>query len=111
MPNPTGSWWITPTVSAADTVLIDDVGPTKIPKVEEFLEWTDRYPVEFNSKGGHLWWKPKNIVITSNCSWRQWWPKLTTVHEAAIERRITRVDLVYKDMPEERIIYNAEAQG
>lgn len=101
MPNPTSSYWITPTVSRADTVLVDDVGPAKVPKVEEFLEWTDRYPIEFNSKGGHLWWKPKNIVFTSNIHWISWWPKLTDAHKAAVERRIHAVALVYKDEPEQ----------
>lgn len=100
MPNPTGNWWITPTVSSADTVLIDDVGPSKIPKVEEFLEWTDRYPLEFNAKGGFLWWKPKNIVFTSNYSYKQWWPKISDEHLAAVERRLFRVEIVYKDRTE-----------
>lgn len=104
MPNPTGSWWITPAVSAADTVLFDDVGPSKIPKVEEFLEWTDRYPVEFNSKGGFLWWKPKNIVFTSNVHPTQWWPKISDAHKAAVERRIFQVVYVYKDQPDQ--VYN-----
>lgn len=108
MPNPTGSWFITPTVSDSDTVLIDDVGPSKVPKVEEFLEWTDRYPIEFNSKGSHLWWKPKNIVFTSNCPPSEWWPKITDAHKAAVERRIYRIDLVYKDQPEEHIYPNGE---
>lgn len=114
MPNPTSSWWITPTVSYSDTVLIDDVGPKKIPKVEEFLEWTDRYPIEFNAKGGHLWWKPKNIVFTSNVSWTSWWPDLTEAHKEAIERRLYRIDLVYKDRPVEHFYPNAnqeEIQG
>lgn len=108
MPNPTGSWWITPAVSNSDTVLIDDVGPQKVPKVEEFLEWTDRYPIEFNSKGGHLWWKPKNIVFTSNCHPNQWWPKMTDAHKAAVERRIFRIDLVFKDQPVEHIYPNGQ---
>lgn len=108
MPNATSSWFITPTVSYSDTVLIDDVGPSKIPKVEEFLEWTDRYPIEFNCKGGYLWWKPKNIVLTSNCTWRQWWPDLTPAHVAAIARRVYRIDLVYKDHPEEHIYPNGQ---
>lgn len=108
MPNPTSSWFLTPAVSRADTVLIDDVGPTKVPKVEEFLEWTDRYPVEFNSKGGHLWWKPKNIVFTSNCSWSEWWPKLTDAHKEAVGRRIFKISLVYKDRPEEHFYPNGD---
>lgn len=109
MPNATSSWFITPTVSYSDTVLIDDVGPTKIPKIEEFLEWTDRYPIEFNSKGGHLWWKPKNIVITSNCSWREWWPELSEAHAAAVQRRIYRIDLVFRDQRTESFYPNDDA--
>jgi len=108
MPNPTGNWWITPAVSYSDTVLVDDVGPEKIPKVEEFLEWTDRYPIEFNSKGGHLWWKPKNIVFTSNCHPNEWWPKIIDAHKAAVERRIFRIDLVYKDRPVESFYPNGQ---
>lgn len=106
MPNPTANWWITPAVSNSDTVLIDDVGPKKVPKVEEFLEWTDRYPIEFNAKGGFLWWKPKNIVFTSNCHPNDWWPKISDAHKEAVERRIYRIDLVYKDAPEEHLYPN-----
>lgn len=99
MPNPTSSWWITPTVSSASVVLVDDVGPGKIPKVEEFLEWTDRYPIEFNAKGGFLWWKPKVIVFTSNYPVREWWPKIEARHYDAVMRRIFRIDTLYKDEP------------
>lgn len=91
MPQPTSCWWITPTVSRAETVLIDDVGPTKIPPIEQFLEWTDRYPIEFNSKGGYLWWKPKNIVVTSNYHPYEWWPNISEAHKAALDRRIHSV--------------------
>lgn len=94
MPQPTHCWWITPTVSRAETVLIDDVGPTKIPSIEQFLEWTDRYPIEFNSKGGYLWWKPKNIVVTSNLHPYEWWPNITEAHKAALERRIYSLEVL-----------------
>lgn len=108
MPSPTSSWWITPTVSYSDTVLIDDVSRQKIPKVTEILEWIDRYPVEFNAKGGFHWWKPKNIVITSNESWTEWWPDISPKHKEAVARRIFRIDLVYKDRPEEHFYPNSD---
>lgn len=109
MPTPSsGTWWITPNVSYSDTVVINDVGPTKIPKIEEFLCWTDRYPIEFNSKGGHLWWKPKNIVFTSNCGPSEWWPGISEAHKAAVERRIYCISIVFKDRPEEHIYPNGE---
>lgn len=110
MPNPTGNWWITPTVSNSNTVLVDDVGPKKIPKVEEFLEWTDRYPIEFNSKGGNLWWKPKNIVFTSNVPWGEWWPDISERHKIAVMRRIYRVDVVFKDRPVYSVYPNQDAR-
>lgn len=111
MPIPTSSWWITPTVSRANVVLVDDVGPKKVPKVEEFLQWTDRYPIEFNSKGGFLWWKPKVIVFTSNVTWDEWWPNLSENHRAAVERRIYKISLVFKGRPEEHFYPNGEDAG
>lgn len=109
MPNPSsGTWWITKRVSFSDNVLIDDVGPSKIPKIEEFLEWTDRYPIEFNSKGGHLWWKPKTITITSNLMPSDWWPDMTDAHKEAVMRRVFQITAVYKDKPEEVVYENAE---
>jgi hypothetical protein len=105
MPNPTSSWWITPTVSSAHTVLIDDVGPGKVPKVEEFLEWTDRYPLEFNAKGGFLWWKPKNVVFTSNKPILQWWPKIEARHHDAVMARIYRIDYLFKQSEDNRVEY------
>lgn len=97
MPNPTGNWWITPVVSNSDTVVIDDVGPTKIPKIEEFLEWTDRYPIEFNTKCGFLWWHPRHIVVTSNYPIESWWPFITSAQLSALRRRIHRIDTFNPD--------------
>lgn len=110
MPDPNGTWWITPTVSRADTVLIDDLGPKKAPKIEEFLRWTDRYPVEFHTKGGFLWWKPKNIVITSNFEVKDWWNDISEVHMQAVMRRVYRIERVYKDRPSEVLYQNEEYQ-
>jgi len=108
MPDPTGTWFLTETVSYSDTVVFNDVSRTQVPKINQFLKWTDRFPFEFNSKGGHYWWKPKNIVFTSNEPWTEWWPGLSAFHKGAVERRIFRIDLVYKDRPEEHIYPNGE---
>jgi len=108
MPNPTSSWWITRTVANSRVVLIDDVGPAKVPKVEEFLEWTDRYPVEFNTKGSFLWWKPEVIVITSNCMPTEWWPNMMESHKDAVMRRIYQIVAVFKGRPEEVVYQNPE---
>lgn len=110
MPDPNGTWWITESVSRSDTVLIDELGPKKAPKIEEFLEWTDRYPIEFHTKGGFLWWKPKNIVITSNFEVKDWWNDISEVHMQAVMRRVYRIERVYKDRPSEVLYQNEEYQ-
>lgn len=101
VPNPTSCWFFTERAAYRDTILIDDIGPTKAPKIEEILEWTDRYPIEQNTKGGHIIIKPKNIVITSNTDWKEWWPNMSPAHKEAFERRIFCVSLVFKDRPTE----------
>lgn len=108
MPNPTSTWFITRTAAYSDTVVIDDVGPTKVPQVEAFLNWTDRYPIEFNSKGDHYWFHPKNIVITSNCHWTKWWSHIEPAHLAALRRRFYRIDYVYKNQPSRQEYPNGE---
>lgn len=105
MPPPTSSWWLTPTGSYSDTVLFDDVGRTKIPKIEEALEYTDKYAVEFNSKGGNLWYKPKNVVFTSNQQIDKWWDRPDPGNFAAFMKRILRIDYLYKDASKNRVVW------
>jgi hypothetical protein len=105
-PQPTSSWWITPSVSLSDHVLIDDVGPNKVPKIEELLEWTDRYPLELNSKGGNLPFHPKTIVITSNYNVDEWWPKKPPQCSLnALKRRIYCIEYLYSDSSQNTIEY------
>jgi len=108
VPAATSSWFITRTVANCDCAVFDDVGPSKIPKIEDVLNWTDRYPIEFNGKCNHFWWKPKAIVFTSNVTWNEWWPNLCDAHKVAFGRRIFRISLVFKDRPEEHFYPNGD---
>jgi len=93
LPTPTGgNWWFTRECCLSDTIVIDDLGPTKVPEVEVLLEWIDRYPIQAPVKGGHSWVKPKNWVLTTNIDIALWWgDKLTPVHYQALMRRITEI--------------------
>ena len=91
----TGRWFNG--IQYGDVMLFDDVGPDSIPKIEWFLNLTDRYPIPVETKGGETWWKPKVIVFTSNLPWDQWWNSISVQHKVAIKRRISRVTRVYKD--------------
>ena len=51
----------------------------------------DRYLLQGLDKGGHIWWKPKDIVFTSNTHPFEWWPNMSQFDRDAIERRINDV--------------------
>lgn len=67
-------------------VLIDDyaggIGLTQL------LQILDKYPIQVESKGGHVWWCPDVIVLTTNvhpCNWYNY--ALRTDSYAALQRR------------------------
>lgn len=77
-----------------DVVLFDDVEVGSIPPLSLWKRLTDRYPFQVPVKGGFIWWKPKVIVFTSNSHPYNWWPELTQFDKEAIDRRVTRIDVV-----------------
>jgi len=77
-----------------DVILFDDVEAHAIPTTSQFKRLTDRYPIQVPVKGGFITWKPRVIVFTSNSHPNEWWPNLSEFNLAAIERRITRIDVV-----------------
>lgn len=92
LPTPAGNtWWWTRQCCRSDTIVIDDVGPTQIPKIETLLQWLDRYPFTVEIKGDTVPVKPKNIVITSNLDIEHWYPGAEKVHIEALMRRITEI--------------------
>jgi hypothetical protein len=77
-----------------DVILFDDVEARAIPTTSQFKRLTDRYPIQVPVKGGFITWKPKVIVFTSNSHPKEWWPNLSEFNLAAIERRITSIDVI-----------------
>lgn len=90
-PDNTGRWY---DGCDRDVVLFDDVEAGKVPALSDFKKLTDRYPIQLPIKGGHIWWKPKVIVFTSNTPPTEWWPNLSQFDRDAIERRITDIVVV-----------------
>jgi hypothetical protein len=92
LPTPAGNtWWWNRQCCRSDTIVIDDVGPSQIPKIETLLQWLDRYSFTVEIKGDTVPVKPKNIVITSNLEIEHWYPSAEKVHIEALMRRITEV--------------------
>lgn len=56
-------------------VLIEEIGTSSDsqPKRATLLKMTDRYPVDFPTKGGFAHWLPKIVVFTSNYSAESLW--------------------------------------
>ena len=65
--------WMTEDASDVKEVLIEDF-QGDLP-LKYFNRIIDRYPEKVEIKGGHLWWCPDVIVITTNVLPNQWYPQ------------------------------------
>lgn len=73
-----------------DIVLLDDFAGGMA--LDQFLRLVDRYPVQVEVKGGHIWWCPKRILITTNVHPKDWWDYTKrTDSMGAVKRRIHKV--------------------
>ena len=90
-PDNTGRWFDS---CDRDVVLFDDVSNGQVPSPSLWKRLCDRYPFQVAVKGGHIWWKPKVIVFTSNQHPKEWWPDMSELDMDAVERRITSVSVV-----------------
>lgn len=85
MPN---KWW--DNYMGQDVIVIQDLDPTRIERdclVDEIKRWCDIYPFPAEVKGGSLGCiRPKKIVITSNFSIEQCFPKGQDA--IAVKRRV-----------------------
>jgi len=84
-----------------DIVLLDDFSGGMA--LDQFLRLVDRYPVQVEVKGGHIWWCPKRIIITTNVHPKDWWDYSKRADSlAAVKRRIHQVanfDNIVDGMP------------
>ena len=58
-----------------DVVLFDDYrgGKDEVP-LGKLFEITDAYPCQVRTKGGHVSWSPRTVIMTSNVSPDAWYP-------------------------------------
>lgn len=83
-----GEWW--DGYEGHEVVIIDEFYGW-LP-IGEMLRLCDRYPLQVPVKGGFEKFVAKEIHITSNKPWTEWWPNVTNTSVlAAFKRRIERV--------------------
>ncbi len=82
-------------------VLLDDFsGAASHFTLCNLLQLLDRYPVQVPNKGGHTWWLPDEVFITTNILPRYWykWENRGEQYKA-LARRFTEVRLYYVSLP------------
>jgi len=85
---PIGKFWFTPSLCNANEVLIDDFKSNL--SLVDLLQLTDEYPIEVERKGGHMWFCPDVIIITTNKSPYHWYEyNDRDMEREALFRRIT----------------------
>lgn len=84
-----GSWWFDK-YEGEEEILLDEYGgePSELLPWNFFLKFLDGYLMQVPYKGGHYWFKPKVIIITSNFHPKTWYPARDW---AVLDRRITHI--------------------
>lgn len=82
-------------------VLIDDfAGRASHCTLNHMLLVLDRYPQRVPTKGGHTWWMPDEVYVTTNILPRDWWTwENRGAQYRALARRFTHVRLYYVPLP------------
>lgn len=57
---------------------------------EELMQMAADSNVPVNVKNGETWWQPERIYLTSNSTWRDWYPQ-RQAYLRPLERRITQI--------------------
>lgn len=71
-------------------VLLDDFSGAMM--LDQLLRLLDRYPVQVEVKGGHVWWCPHIIIVTTNVHPKDWYDySKRTDSRLALKRRFTQV--------------------
>jgi len=77
-------------------VLVDDFSGSL--RLVDTLRMFDRYPIQVPVKGGHVWWCPSRIFVTSNVHPHSWYDYSTRADSyRALTRRFTRVVEFYDE--------------
>ncbi len=88
-------WW--DTYDGHATVLLDDfTGASSHFSLCALLQLLDRYPILVPTKGGHTWWLPDAVHVTTNILPRDWYTwKGREAQYKALARRFHQVYLYY----------------
>ncbi len=88
-------WW--DTYDGHTTVLLDDfTGSASHFTLCSLLQLLDRYPILVPTKGGHTWWMPNEVHVTTNLLPKDWykWENRGEQYKA-LARRFHKVYLYY----------------
>ncbi len=83
------------------TVLLDDFsGASSHISLCNLLQLLDRYPVQVPTKGGHTWWLPNAVFVTTNLLPRDWykWENRGEQYKA-LARRFSKVLVYFVPVP------------
>lgn len=81
-----GKWW--GGYRGQEVVIVDEFYGWI--KYDELCRLLDRYPLQVERKGGHINYKPKLMVFTSNKPWEEWYNLATKPYQGdALRRRIS----------------------
>lgn len=84
---PPGQWW--DGYAGEEVVIIDDITTDEY-KLNEFLQWLDKYPTMIPIKGSIIPLDAKYIYLTSNLPIEEWFKGIKPIHIEALKRRIEK---------------------
>lgn len=87
-------FWLTPSALGKKHILIDDFKSNL--SIESLLQLLDKYAVEAERKGAHIWWNPDSVIITTNRSPHDWYPKSYAQKDWAKEALFRRFTACYR---------------
>ncbi len=95
-----GTMWFD-TYDGQSIVLLDDFGgAASHVTLCTLLQLLDRYPILVPTKGGHTWWMPNEVFVTTNILPKLWYKWNDRIHQYhALARRFHKVHEYYVPLP------------
>lgn len=90
--HPGESWF--DNYNGQEVALFDDFTGEDMLPFTRLLRVLDKFPELVPVKGGYVWFNPKKIFITSNISPRLWYKTINGEQQAALDRRLHRVEYI-----------------
>ncbi len=106
MPLNNGTMWFDSFDGHTKVLLDDFCGKRSHYKLDNLLQLLDRYSVQVPTKGGHAWWMPNEVYVTTNLlpsKWYEWGNRLEQYD--ALARRFSKVLLFNVPLPGAHSVY------